>query len=101
MKRRGPGARPATDPRRCLARALARCAVRERLLLALVLFERLTLAEAADVLGVPVRRVHRLYARLLSDLRDALAGRRAPAAGGSRAAGSRPAAPAARLRRAS
>lgn len=101
MKSRAPAVRSATDARRCLARALARCAARERVLLALILFERLTFAEAADALGVSVRRISRLYARLLSDLRDALAGRRAPAAGGLRAARPRQAGPAARLRRAS
>ena len=101
MKRRGPAVRSATDARRCLGRALGRCAARERVLLALILFERLTFAEAADALGVPVRRISRLYALLLSDLRGALAGQRAPAAGGSRVARPRQAAPAARLRRAS
>jgi hypothetical protein len=58
------------DPRReALARALSRCPLRERVLLALLLFERLTPAEAADVLDLPAARVERSYAALLAELR--------------------------------
>jgi DNA-directed RNA polymerase specialized sigma24 family protein len=57
------------DPRReALARALSRCPARERVLLALLLFERLTPAEAADVLDQPAARIERSYAALLATL---------------------------------
>ncbi len=45
-----------------------------RVLLALLLFERLTPAEAASVLGVPAARIERAYAALLSQLRKLLGG---------------------------
>ncbi len=61
--------------RRAVARALSGCAASERVLLALLLFERLTPAEAASVLGVPAGRVERAYASLLSQLRETLRGR--------------------------
>jgi len=92
---RRPVAVPRHDRRGAVARALSRCAARERVLLALLLFERLTPAEAADVLQVPVDRVERAYAALLVQLRDLLHGR-AP-----RADAPRFATPSARLRRAS
>jgi DNA-directed RNA polymerase specialized sigma24 family protein len=63
---------PRHDPRAAVARALSRCATRERVLLALLLFERLTPAEAAHVLRVPAARVERAYAALLSELRETL-----------------------------
>jgi DNA-directed RNA polymerase specialized sigma24 family protein len=78
-----------------VARALSGCATRERVLLALLLFERLTPAEAASVLGVPAMRIERAYAALLSQLRELLGGS-AP-----RASVPRFATPSARLRRAS
>ena len=89
-----PVAVPRHDRREALARALSACATRERVLLALLLFERLTPAEAACVLGVPAANIERAYAALLSQLRDLL-GVRALRAGAPRFA-----TPAARLRRA-
>jgi DNA-directed RNA polymerase specialized sigma24 family protein len=64
-------------------------------LLALLLFERLTPAEAARVLDLPAARIERAYATLLAQLREMLGGR-APRAGVPRFA-----TPTARLRRAS
>ena len=94
-----PSRRPVTalrrDRREAVARALSGCAARERVLLALLLFERLTPAEAANVLGVPAARIERAYAALLSQLRELLGGS-AP-----RVSVPRFATPAARLRRAS
>jgi DNA-directed RNA polymerase specialized sigma24 family protein len=92
---RRPVAVPRHDRREAVARALSGCATRERVLLALLLFERLTPAEAASVLGVPAARIERAYAALLSQLRKLLGGS-APRAGVPRFA-----TPAARLRRAS
>ena len=92
---RGRVAVPRNDRREAVARALSGCATHERVLLALLLFERLTPPEAASVLGVPAARIERAYAALLSQLRGLLGGR-APRAGAPRFA-----TPAARLRRAS
>jgi len=92
---RRPVAVPRHDRREAVARALSGCATRERVLLALLLFERLTPAEAASVLGVPATRIERAYAALLSQLRELLGGS-AP-----RASVPRFATPSARLRRAS
>jgi DNA-directed RNA polymerase specialized sigma24 family protein len=83
------------DQREAVARALSGCAARERVLLALLLFERLTTAEAAIVLGIPAARIERAYAALLSQLRELLGGR------ALRASVPRFATPTARLRRAS
>ena len=69
---RRPIAAPRRDPRAAVARALSRCAARERVLLALLLFERLTPAEAASVLDVPAWRIERAYAALLGELRGSL-----------------------------
>jgi len=90
-----PVARSCRDGRDAVARALSGCAARERLLLALLLFERLTPAEAARVLDLPVTRIERSYAALLAQLRQALPG---PV---RRSRPPRFATPAARLRRAS
>ena len=101
-----PVAEPRRGPRAAVARALSRCATRERVLLALILFEHLTPAEAASVLDVPVARIERAYAALLAELRDLLARRvsrvrpRTAAPRGGAAREPRPAVPA-RLRRAS
>lgn len=92
---RRPVAAPRDDRRAAVARALGACAANERVLLALLLCERLTPAEAARVLGVPPARVERAYAALLSQLRRSLRGR------ALRAAAPRFATPSARLRRAS
>jgi len=86
---------PRHDRREAVARALSGCAARERVLLALLLFERLTPAEAASVLDVPAARIERAYAALLSQLR-ALLGGSAPRANVPRFA-----TPTARLRRVS
>ena len=95
LSSRCPVAVPRHDRREAVARALSGCATRERVLLALLLFERLTPAEAASVLGVPATRIERAYAALLSQLRELLGGS-AP-----RASVPRFATPSARLRRAS
>jgi len=86
---------PRRGPRAAVARALSRCATRERVLLALILFEHLTPAEAASVLDVPATRIERAYAALLAELREVLAVR-AP-----RVRARTLATPSARLRRAS
>jgi DNA-directed RNA polymerase specialized sigma24 family protein len=86
---------PRHDRREAVARALSGCAARERVLLALLLFERLTPAEAASVLDVPAARIERAYAALLAQL-GKLPGGRAP-----RLSVPRFATPTARLRRAS
>jgi DNA-directed RNA polymerase specialized sigma24 family protein len=87
---RGPIATPRDERRAALARALSHCATNERVLLALLLFERLTPAEAASVLDLPAARIERSYAALLASLRRVL-GARAP----------RPVTPELRLRKAS
>ncbi len=69
---RRPIAAPRLDPRAAVARALSRCAAHDRVLLALLLFERLTPAEAARVLHVPPARIERAYATLLGELRETL-----------------------------
>ena len=86
---------PRHDRREAVARALSGCAAGERVLLALLLFERLTPAEAARVLDVPAARIERAYASLLAQLRR-MPGGRAP-----RVSVPRFATPTARLRRAS
>jgi DNA-directed RNA polymerase specialized sigma24 family protein len=52
--------------------ALARRATRERLMLALLLYERLTPGETAGALGLSVAEVCRVYDALLAELRRAL-----------------------------
>lgn len=96
---RRPVAVPRHDRRAAVARALSGCAASERVLLALLLFERLTPAEAANVLGVPAGRIERAYASLLSQLRQSLRGR--DRTRGYPAGAPRFATPTARLRRAS
>jgi DNA-directed RNA polymerase specialized sigma24 family protein len=86
---------PRHDRREAVARALSHCAAHERVLLALLLFERLTPAEAASVLEVPAARIERAYASLLAQL-SRLPGGRVPRPGAPRFA-----TPTARLRRAS
>jgi DNA-directed RNA polymerase specialized sigma24 family protein len=90
-KRRGPriaavpaatadrNARPATRAtslRSRLAAALERCGRHERLAMALVLVERLTPAEAADVLGTSARGVDRTVHLTLARLRRVSRGSR-------------------------
>jgi DNA-directed RNA polymerase specialized sigma24 family protein len=62
------------DSRRRIAAALERCTRNERQLLALMLCERLSAPEAADVLGLSAREVQRAYAGLLRELDVALSG---------------------------
>lgn len=69
---RRPVAVPRHDPREAVARALSCCVERERVLLALILFERLTPVEAARALDVPAARIERSYAALLVELRRSL-----------------------------
>jgi DNA-directed RNA polymerase specialized sigma24 family protein len=92
---RRPVAVPRHDRRAAVARALSACAASERVLLALLLCERLTPTEAASVLGLPAARVERAYASLLTQLRESLRGR------ALRTGVPRFATPTARLRRAS
>lgn len=73
-----------------LAAAIARRGVRERLVLALLLYERLHSAEVADALGVSPRQVVRTYQALVARLRRSFA----------RASRARAAVSSARLRRA-
>jgi DNA-directed RNA polymerase specialized sigma24 family protein len=76
-----------------LAAALARRGARTRLILALLLYERLRSAEVADALRVSPRQVERTYETLLAELRRSFA--RAASRTRSRAAASQ-----SRLRRA-
>lgn len=90
-------ARPVLDDvglRRRLLEALQHCAPRERMMLALLLVERLTPAEAARALRVTEASIVRRYRALLAELTRAYHG-----LGSRRAA--RAAAGVARLRRAS
>lgn len=54
--------------RRRLSRALSRCAAEERVLLALLLFERLTPAEAAEALSISVADVESRFDHLRAEL---------------------------------
>ena len=78
-----------------LTLALGRCPEQQRLMLALLLVERLSPAEASSVLGVPVRRLASTYRETLAGLRQAALGR-APVAPRARRIGAEP-----RLRKAS
>jgi DNA-directed RNA polymerase specialized sigma24 family protein len=60
--------------RRRLYRALSRCAVEERVLLALLLFERLTPAEAAEALSISVADVESRFDHLLAELEGTVRG---------------------------
>lgn len=62
------------DSRRRIAAALERCTRHERQLLALMLYERLSAPEAADVLGLPAGEVERVFDGLMRELDGALAG---------------------------
>lgn len=61
----------ATVRRRRVSSLLQSRAARERLVLALLLVERLTPVETARALGIPRSRVTRIYASLLARLRGA------------------------------
>ena len=67
--------RPAAsfDGRNRVAAALARRGARERLVLTLLLYERLFPIEVADALGLSLRQVERTYGSLLSELRRSVA----------------------------
>lgn len=66
------------ERRQRIAFALGRAAHDQRLMLALLLLERLSAAEAASVLGIPVRRLRGSVRRTLADLRAAALGDAAP-----------------------
>lgn len=68
------------DSRQRIAAALERCSRSERQLLALLLCERLSAPEAANVLGLPAGEVERVYAGLLRELGGALEHGAAPRA---------------------
>jgi len=56
-----------------VAAALARRGARERLVLTLLLYERLYPIEVADTLGISLRHVERTYDALLTELRRSVA----------------------------
>lgn len=58
-----------------IAGALSACTPREQLVLVLLLYERLTPAEAAEALGLTTRQVEHAYHAALADLQRALRGR--------------------------
>ena len=72
-----------------VAAALARRGVRERLVLTLLLHERLFPIEVAAALGLSLRQVERTYDALLAELRRSLARAAVPARTRSGAAPSR------------
>jgi DNA-directed RNA polymerase specialized sigma24 family protein len=63
------------DSRRRISQVLERCTPAERRLLALMLCERLSTPEAADVLGLSAREVERAFAGLMRELGGALSAR--------------------------
>jgi DNA-directed RNA polymerase specialized sigma24 family protein len=63
------------DARQRMAAALACCTAAERLVLALMIEERLTATETARALDMPVAEVVRTHSVLLTELRRALGGR--------------------------
>jgi DNA-directed RNA polymerase specialized sigma24 family protein len=77
----GRGTRATRDPRPTVsaagrdrvAAALGRRGVRERLVLTLLLYERLFPLEVADALGLSLRQVERTYDALLVELRRSVA----------------------------
>src|SRR6185503_19635435 len=66
--------RRAATRRDRLNAALARCSRRDRVVLALMLLERLSASEAADALGISVTRLRRVYGETLAELRLAWTG---------------------------
>jgi|RhiMetdeSRZDD1v2_1073273.scaffolds.fasta_scaffold1271759_2 DNA-directed RNA polymerase specialized sigma24 family protein len=70
----GTGRGSAVARRARLVAALARCSARDRIVLALMLVERLSTSEAADALGISVSRLRRLYGATLAELRSAWSG---------------------------
>jgi len=65
----GPVSRARRPARNRVAAALARRGARERLVLALLLYERLYPIEVASTLGISLRQVERTYDCLLAELR--------------------------------
>lgn len=61
------------DGRRRIAAVLEGCSRQERLVLALLLLERLTPPEAADALGVSARRLEKIYGGLMREFDASLA----------------------------
>lgn len=61
------------DSRRRIAAALERCTRSERAVLSLMLYERLSTIETADVLGLSAREVEKVYGGLLRELDGAIA----------------------------
>ncbi len=71
----GTGRVPRTaSVRERVAEAFERLSPHERVLLALLLVERLTPAEAAEAMGMPIERLSRAARELLAELRLAVAG---------------------------
>ena len=64
---------PRRPARHRFAAALARRGTRERLVLTLLLYERLYPIEVADALGISLRQVERTYDALLTELRRPVA----------------------------
>jgi DNA-directed RNA polymerase specialized sigma24 family protein len=69
-------ARPEARELSAIRSALARRGARERMVLTLLLYERLRPQEVAGALGLSLRQVDRTYATLLSEVRRTLARRR-------------------------
>jgi DNA-directed RNA polymerase specialized sigma24 family protein len=67
----GPVSRARRPARDRVAQALARRGARERLVLTLLLYERLYPIEVASTLGISLRQVERTYDCLLAELRRA------------------------------
>jgi len=65
----GPVSRARRPARQRVAAALARRGARERLVLTLLLYERLYPIEVASALGISLRQVERTYDCLLAELR--------------------------------
>ena len=65
--------RPEGPSRDRVAAALARRGARERLVLTLLLYERLYPVEVADALGISLRQVERTYDTLVAELRRPVA----------------------------
>ena len=98
----GPATRTRRPTRDRVAAALARRGARERLVLALLLYERLYPIEVADALGISLRQVERTYDCLLAELKRPLsrANGRTRGRAGSAPVRTRTSAVTARIRRA-
>jgi DNA-directed RNA polymerase specialized sigma24 family protein len=70
LSQTGSYARPRRPARDRVAAALARRGARERLVLTLLLVERLYPIEVADALGISLRQVERTYDAMLAELRQ-------------------------------